>query len=529
MILINSGAYVIPEFEAELGRIPPCMLPIGNKKLIENQVSAFRSRGYTEQVYVTLPESYKLTVNERSLLEQLDVRVLQTNDAFSLAESVLFALNVIDYDETESVHLLHGDTFITDIPEADISDIVAIAIAENDYNWKVEYREKEQSYVWCGYFSFSSRLTLVKALAHSRGDFVKAIDAYRAVRDITLHVIKDWHDLGHVNTFFQSRALITTQRAFNTLQVRDGVVYKTGEPTIKIQAEANWFCRIPSELKRFTPQLIDHGVRENVGYFYQLEYLPIIPFNELFVHGRNSPIEWNKLFKLLDEYLRLSRSVPVGDAIREKIQQDYVQLIREKSLERLEKFSKNNHFDLNTPIQYGQKLLPSVREIAQICIDKSLALPVLASVMHGDLCFSNILFDSRADRIKVIDPRGLTATGELSIYGDQKYDFAKLMHSVIGLYDFIIAGRYELTLYNSYSFELDFQLDDRVKEIQGIFINRYLGGSLSLVKILPIVILLFLSMLPLHEDRLDRQRAMLANAVRLYLMLRSNDANGFVS
>ena len=34
MILIASGAYVIAEFQVELGKIPPCLLPIGNKKLI---------------------------------------------------------------------------------------------------------------------------------------------------------------------------------------------------------------------------------------------------------------------------------------------------------------------------------------------------------------------------------------------------------------------------------------------------------------------------------------------------------------
>lgn len=38
MIIINSAAYVIPEFRAEFGKIPPCLLPIGNRKLIEYQV-----------------------------------------------------------------------------------------------------------------------------------------------------------------------------------------------------------------------------------------------------------------------------------------------------------------------------------------------------------------------------------------------------------------------------------------------------------------------------------------------------------
>ena len=42
MILINASSYVNAEFEAEIGRIPPCMLPIGNKKLLQLQVDVVR-------------------------------------------------------------------------------------------------------------------------------------------------------------------------------------------------------------------------------------------------------------------------------------------------------------------------------------------------------------------------------------------------------------------------------------------------------------------------------------------------------
>ena len=42
MIVINSGAYVIPELQAEYGKIPPCMLPLGNKRLLEHQIEAIR-------------------------------------------------------------------------------------------------------------------------------------------------------------------------------------------------------------------------------------------------------------------------------------------------------------------------------------------------------------------------------------------------------------------------------------------------------------------------------------------------------
>jgi NDP-sugar pyrophosphorylase family protein len=61
MIIINSAAYVIPEFRAEFGKIPPCLLPIGNKKLVEYQVPMLR-KAYDEQIIVSLPEGYRLRV-----------------------------------------------------------------------------------------------------------------------------------------------------------------------------------------------------------------------------------------------------------------------------------------------------------------------------------------------------------------------------------------------------------------------------------------------------------------------------------
>ena len=42
MILINSADYVNVEFRNEFGAIPPCFLPIGNRKLLTYQVTALR-------------------------------------------------------------------------------------------------------------------------------------------------------------------------------------------------------------------------------------------------------------------------------------------------------------------------------------------------------------------------------------------------------------------------------------------------------------------------------------------------------
>lgn len=519
MIIINSGAYVIPEFQAELGRIPPCMLPTGNRKLIESQVDELRKHYGSEKIYVTLPESYQLTLNEQRLLEEINVEFISTSDEFSLAESILFALNISDTDEQAVIRLIHGDTLLINLPHSIQLDALGVAYSSDDYNWQVENMDGGRALVWCGFFSFSHRKDLIQTLALSRGHFVKAVQDYRRRHPMQLLKLENWHDLGHVNTYFRSRAVMTTQRAFNTLQVIQGVVHKTGEPDIKIQAEANWFEHLPVSLRRFTPQLIDKGYSCEGRAYYQLEYLPIMPLNELFVHGRNSAREWRRLFELLNQFLQLCASDVPSTDMQATIQEDFNQLVTAKTHERLQKYSQSSGFDLDHSMQYATHRLPSIRKIADNCIQRVYDLPALPAVIHGDLCFSNVLFDSRADQIKVIDPRGLTAKGGLSIYGDQKYDLAKLAHSVIGLYDFIIARRYRLIENGLYHVELDFELDERIYEIQQIFITHEFGHSLSISQVMPLVILLFLSMLPLHQDQPDRQRAMLANAVRLYVQL----------
>lgn len=72
-----------------------------------------------------------------------------------------------------------------------------------------------------------------------------------------------------------------------------------------------------------------------------------------------------------------------------------------------------------------------------------------SSFIHGDFCFSNIAYDFKANLPKIFDPRGADFTGFITPFGDARYDYAKLMHSVLGLYDFIIANFARLNAKNS--------------------------------------------------------------------------------
>lgn len=253
-------------------------------------------------------------------------------------------------------------------------------------------------------------------------------------------------------------------------------------------------------------------------FSYSLEFLPLLPLNELYVHGLNTTEFWQHIFQLLKEFFSMANQSDVHRHIETGFAKSYAEdLYHKKTLKRLYAYADDADVDLNQPVIYDETMLGSTLEIAQDCIDKALALPNTVSVMHGDLCFSNIMYDMRGRRVKVFDPRGTDSNGNFSIFGNASYDLAKLTHSVIGMYDFIIAGRYEIIDSPSGS-DIRFDIDKRLEQIQQEFFAGTWVNDMTTESIMPAVVLLFLSMLPLHADRPDRQRAMLLNAYRLYKM-----------
>ena len=277
---------------------------------------------------------------------------------------------------------------------------------------------------------------------------------------------------------------------------------------------------MPSPLRRYVPQLIQTGEDEQTKQpYYVLEYLPCTPLNEIFVHGRNPVFFWKRIFALMSEFLTVARKCQPADSDLQRIQDDSIALYGEKTYQRLQQFSREQGLDLDATVFYDGVQLPSLNAIASDCIQRTTHLPTIPAVLHGDFCLSNVLFDSRAAQIKVIDPRGISNGGSAMFSGDQKYDIAKLSHSIIGLYDYIIAGRYQIIAPKTQNSRIDFILDERIRSIQQQFNDTAWHNDLRTVEILPLTVLLFLSMLPLHSDRTDRQQAMLLNALRLYSTL----------
>lgn len=517
MIIITSAAYVDTEFCAEVGRLPPAMLPVANKRLFEHQVETLRRSFPKDEVYLSLPECYQIPRKDQLEMDFLGISVVRVPENISLSDSLLYVvINIGEYDNI--IRVLHGDTLIDGLPLA--SNVLAIAKTNDDYNWEIENKGLTEEMVWSGFFSFNDIRTLIQVLVKNKNSFVDAVKEYSNQNQMDYKKVANWMDFGHINNYFKSRSMITTQREFNSLKIDNGIVTKFSFNEKKILAESRWFSNIPDSVKLYTPQQLGSGYLNSKHAFYKLEYLSCIPLNEIYVHALNPPFFWSKIFKHIRLFLSICVEVEKTGVNKadENLSENYKLLVVEKTKKRVSEYVEKSGSDFNLKTSFNGVRLPSLNSIMEECILKVKGDSCILGILHGDLCFSNILYDTRSDRIKVIDPRGLDINDNFSYLGDLRYDYSKLNHSVIGLYDYIIAGAYSLNETVNFTFEFEILIDDRVRQIQEIYMKDMRLAKLSPVSLMPETILLFFSMLPLHADSPKRQRAFIANILRLYII-----------
>ena len=515
--LIPSAAYVCSELAAEYGRLPAAFLPMGHKRLYELQIQTLREINAQELIYLTVPKSYEIPIADQEYLAKNQVHLIKVPDDLRLAESILFSLEIIS-DAYHEIVLLHGDTLIYDLPPI-VENTVAIGVSPDSYTWgsltHAETNSSQANMVLAGFFTFGDAALLRRSLAQSQGDFVKALDFYGNDQPLTEFVVSNWLDFGHLQTFYRARCEIKTHRSFNELSINFREIYKTGSNEQKIEAEALWFDQIPLDLRMYTPALLGYG---NVPKpWYKLEYLPNPSLHELLVFGELNVLIWRRILDGCFAFLQAC--IQDSHTQLAKLTNNPLELlVFNKTLHRLQEFFQEAKIDPETQWSYEGNKLPSLLSIAQITA-KEIKVENFRAIglMHGDLCFTNIFYDFRTQKIQVIDPRGTLDGVNASIFGDVRYDMAKLNHSLLGGYDFILANRYDCTGFDERDLSITFQDDGKLNLLESLS-NEFdvAGVELCSLEIQALTIHLFLSMLPLHDDRPDRQKAFLANALRLF-------------
>lgn len=508
MILITSAAYINDELQSEFGKIPPTFLPLQNKRLYEHQIHLLNKLG--DKIHFSLPNNFVMNNYDNYLLRNDNIGIIYINPDISLRDSVLLALESID-DSNESLLILHGDTLFSSLP--DKIDSVFISHSYDNYNWG-RLSNEEIDLVYSGLFWFESKMNFIDILKKS-SSFIEAVENYNLRKKLNFQYIDNWFDFGHINTYFRSKSKFTTQRTFNFLQISKHSVKKFSSSKNKMDAEFYWYQNLPNELKYFTPALI--GKFDNqVKTGYEIEYLYLNTLNELFVFGDNNYSTWKRIFESCIDFLKVTLQYKIPNDIS-----DFKKGLLKKTNDRLKKFSISEQIDLDKKWFYNGSFIPSINQISEECL-KLISDTNFKTITHGDFCFSNILFDFRKNSIKVIDPRGIDFEESHSIYGDLRYDIAKLLHSAVGMYDFIIADRYTLKYdVGINNIEFSIETNEKINELQILLIKKLSDEFIfELDEILAITVHLFLSMLPLHHDNKQRQMALLANAFRIYKIIK---------
>jgi hypothetical protein len=190
----------------------------------------------------------------------------------------------------------------------------------------------------------------------------------------------------------------------------------------------------------------------------------------------------------------------------QEVSREFTQLLTGKTLKRISEYSEdlfgtNSKFGAIDKDYLYKSYAENLAKISKVQV---------AGFQHGDLVLSNIFWDFRRETLKFIDPRATNSAGNLNLWGDLRYDLAKLFQSMFLGYELVIADRFALNSgMNKAMFEAfgEYEFIVNLLMIYNEEICIPLGVSLG--EISAIANLLVIGLVPLHVDRPDRQKKFL--------------------
>ena len=321
-----------------------------------------------------------------------------------------------------------------------------------------------------------------------------------------------WSDCGNPDTQEVSRRQLLQERSFNSMSFDDqfGTVRKSSTNRSKLVDEINFLEGLPGRLPALFPAVIE-SCNDPEDPWIELDYCAYPTLTELFLYEQLGTAVWNQVFNrlnlILDLFAEHPRPVSVDELVLMYIEKTINRLDACRSMPHLKSLITAPELEINGILRpnLGVQLdaaRPRVEEQAG---------GARGALMHGDLCFSNVLYDVRTGASKLIDPRG--SFGRPGVYGDQRYDVAKIHHSVIGNYDHLVAGLFRLDVEGS-SVKLDVHVTPAQQEVQRMYERRVLSRWAS-SEIELVTGLMFAGLPALHTESADRQIAFYVRAVEM--------------
>jgi choline kinase len=549
-LLIPSAALIPLEMRKKLGEIPAILFPLDGIPLLDHLYRQYKE--IVDKIYLVVYKKKELIINYVQTKE-LNIEIVELDRLQDLGYTILCGLDkIIKQPENEGVYINFADTLIydsLDMLSEDSCFYVNGAFNEvwtffqlDDKNRIVKLYDKQvmtQESVtkdfpfFVGCFYLKNVDVFYNCLIKSDHDkcsdtdsFYTALQEYSGLQHLLFPFAQKWFDVGHKENYLKAQTGVQS-RSFNTIEIDEsrGILKKTSLNKEKFINEINWYLKLPSKLQYLTPRIYKYST-SMIKPYVEMECYGYNTLHELFLYGKLPLYKWQNIFeKLLFIIKDMSRfTVDSPAASTEAMRDIYIT----KTLSRLESIKSSQDFLIffDNPIMINGKNYHSLSyyiEILPQIIEEELlnSSDKKFNIIHGDLCFSNILLEENHGFMRIIDPRG--EFGAFDIYGDPRYEMAKLLHSIEGKYDFIIEDMFKLEKDGtSLSFIIPQKTDDLLKVFCDVFSTELQAYS----KIRLIESLLFLSMIPLHSDNILRQYAMLATGIMLLenVLEEKNDA-----
>ena len=310
-----------------------------------------------------------------------------------------------------------------------------------------------------------------------------------------------------------------TTRVYNSFELNSKTkasIIKSSEED-RLLGEIEYYQNLPKNIQVYFPRMLNYSTDEKI-YQMELEYYAYGNLGNVMTNQDYDPDFWIKVFDFIFSYInnyKESTSIPASkeDSLLmfvDKTEKEYTNLMY--------KFDFFSQFRNTKEFVFNGKILKSfdvIWEKIKSYIETSVYDDKFHFI-HGDLCFSNILYgvnDITNDVIlKFIDPRGVF--GKTKFFGDSYYDLAKISHSCNGGYEFFIYDKFDVSNVDN-QFKLSFHNEQRKNDINNKFLSISDEYKFDYNKIKLIEGLIFVGMCARHYDNLDRQKAMLMTGLNI--------------
>ena len=278
ILLVPSAILVCDELKLEVGYIPTAMMPLQGKPVLEHIIDKYDGDSKIHK-FISCNQGKEILKNYIRKTNK-DCSLIDIPIVKDLGHTIFHSLNHLKENGmlTDSyLYINFADTVTEHIDIEESSDFVAYSIVDDPFRWTsfetdsndkiVSITDKytkvveEQKKVFVGVFGFSKPLIFLNKLSkYITGDeetdsFYLALLEYISEIGCKLKFSDDWIDVGHLDTYYDTKKKFINTRSFNQIQldIKTNILLKRSNNKKKLIDEINWNLKLPKTVQHITP------------------------------------------------------------------------------------------------------------------------------------------------------------------------------------------------------------------------------------------------------------------------------------